>query len=252
MRIAISRRESSHPTCEQSSNTSRRRPSSCDPPQRRRGTQRCGQERHHFAGGGTPPPPGFLSLPTASTAALVSFTTSILPDTSAESSLSRFAFLQILHLTGNVPQRDDTRASPVCRNVDLPGSRYQGRCEHQRGPESVSPAPPWRPRLLNSFGSAYERVPDLDQPLQLLVHGIRRTPVFLHREVSEQKRSGSATSSLVQGSQFDRSVTAPIRTRAMMILVVACERIQCHVLPLTETTIGAGVQWRKCSRHRSR
>ena len=85
-------------------------------------TQRCGQERRHFAGGGTPPPlacfscqfchaqhqkvePGLCPPPLPRDSTVATSTTSIPPDTSAEVSLSRFGFREILELTGNMPPK---------------------------------------------------------------------------------------------------------------------------------------------------
>ena len=140
-------------------------------------------------------------------------------DTSAESSLSRCGFLEIVE---TAPGRLQLVAIQ-CGNVNLTNSRYYGHCKHQRSSESVSLAPPSLPRLPVARTGC---VPDLDQPLQLLVHGIRRTPVFLHREI------------VVQGSRLDRSDITLICTSDRMILVVASEGIPNHVLPLSETTIG--------------
>ena len=88
----------------------------------------------------TPPPPAFFLFPRPRSRPLSalprpapSVSTCITPDTSAEASLSRFCFLEILDLTGNIPsdgrnQSISSSSRPNVKNVNLPNSRCQGHC----------------------------------------------------------------------------------------------------------------------------
>ena len=86
---------------------------------------------------------------------------------------------------------------------------------------------------------------DSDQRLSVLVQGIRRMPVLRHREVSKPAQWVDREL-VVQRSQLDRSDVTLTSERIKMILKVASERVQNHVLPFSEETSSAGVQ--KCER----
>ena len=121
------------------------------------------------------------------------------------------------------------------RSVNLTNSHCLSRCWHLHSSISVSPPLPLLPPP-NSSGRTFQRCTRSGS----LVYGIRGMPVLAHCEVSKQTQWVHCKL-MVQGCQLDRSDVTLITTRDRMILTVANERVQYHVLPLTETTIRAGV-----------
>ena len=91
--------------------------------------------------------------------------------------MSRLRLLDHLDPPINVPPPGCHRLAGIqWQNVNRTNLRCRGRRKRQHSSGSVS-----RARI---------GVRDLDQPLPLLVSAIRRTPVFLHRDVSTPAKWG--------------------------------------------------------------